>query len=725
MRYALVAVVAATLHADVPALIQAQCGGCHGGSAKMSGLDASSRAALLQGGSRGPAVVPGRSADSLLYQAIARTGDLKMPPGKKALSAADVKAVKEWIDQGAPWQAGAADAAAREAATWWSFRKPVKTKPPHDRANPVDAFLDTAAPAAPRQALIRRLSYDLHGLPPDPAEVEAFANDTDPGAYTKLVNRMLESPRYGERWGRMWLDIVRYADTGGYETDHYFANAWRYRDYVIRSFNSDKPYDVFVKEQIAADEIWPDDFDLDGSYVLPKSKEENLERRLGTALYTLGAMPVEFSFFGEQFRAEWQAEAVDMTGAAFLGLSLGCARCHDHKFDPISQRDYYRLSAIFAGSEDREIPITSQMRIFEYTRHQTRQVIADQLREQYKHLRPGDKDARETLLRKIGDAYVKAPEMYEKANLLVHRVPVPDTYVLGGGDWQRRGEKVEPGFPAALGAGPAIAEPVGTAWFIPRRRKALAEWIASPDHPLTARVMVNRVWQGHFGEGLVATPNDFGRQGEKPSNPELLDWLAVELMEHGWSLKHLHRVILESKAYRSTRDPMRLDADSLRDAVLAAAGALNTKMFGPPVAVRLSEDERDGMRDMSQWPVHPDAREHDRRSVYLFVKRSFRLPMMETFDAPDSSQSCARREVSTVAPQALTLMNSEWMVEQAERFAARIESSKDPVEAAWRIAFGRAPSAEERGKAREVASRHGLPRLCLLIFNMSEFVYVD
>jgi mono/diheme cytochrome c family protein len=707
--------------ADVPSLLATQCGSCHGAAAKMSGLDLSSRDAALKGGSRGPAIVPGDPAASLLYKAVARTGDVKMPPGRQALSGEETKAIAEWIERGAPWQ----QQAGASSPSWWSFRKPVKATPPKSRANPIDSFLNAPRAAASRRTLARRLSFDLHGLPPDAAEVERFVNDTDPAAYAKLVDRLLESPRYGERWGRYWLDVVRYADTGGYETDHFFAHAWRYRDWVIRSFNSDKPYDIFVKEQIAADEIWPDNFDLDGSYVLPKSKEESLEKRLGTALYTLGALPVEFSFFGDQYRAEWQAEAVDMTGAAFLGLSLNCARCHDHKFDPITQRDYYRLSAIFSGSEDREIPITSQMHIFEFTRHQTRHVIADQLRDQYKKLKPGDKDARETLLRKIGDAYVKAPEMYEKANLLVHAAPVPDTHVLQGGDWQRKGERVTPGFPASLGPAPEIREPHSDGWFIPRRRKALAEWIASPEHPLTARVLVNRVWQGHFGEGIVATANDFGRQGEKPAHPELLDWLAFDFMENGWSLKRLHRQILNSDYYKAIRTPLRLDSESLRDAVLAATGSLNTKMFGPAVAVNLSEDERDGMRDMSQWPVHPDPAEHDRRSIYLFVKRSFRLPMLETFDAPDSSQSCARREVSTVAPQALTLMNSEWMVRQSERLARRIAAEPDPVEAAWRMALGRLPTDAEGARAREVVERHGLPRLCLLIFNMSEFVYVD
>jgi len=702
-------------------LLSSNCLACHG-AAKMSGLDLRSRETALAGGSRGPALAPGKPAESLLMKAIsAAAGVPKMPPGKQSLDPAQVETMRAWIAAGAPWTATAPAA----EPSWWSFRKPVRPPLPASRfTNPVDRFLDPKEDPAGRRTLIRRLSFALHGLPPAPEEVEAFVNDPAPDAWDKLVDRYLASPRYGERWGRLWLDVVRYADTGGYETDVLFAHAWRYRDYVIQSFNDDKPYDVFIKEQIAADEIWPDNFDLDGSYDLPESKRQSLHRRLGTMLYTLGAFPVENSFYGDQYRSEWQAEAVETTASAFLGLTFGCARCHDHKFDPITQRDFYRLSAIFAGSDDQEVPITSQMRIFEYTRHRTRHVMVDQLRDQYLKADPRDKDTRETLLRRIGEEYVKAPVMYDRANLLVHVAPVPDTHVLVRGDWKQKGEKVSPGFPASLGAAPEIREP-DDPWFIPRRRKALAEWLASPGHPLTARVMVNRIWQGHFGRGIVGTPNDFGRQGEPPSNQPLLDWLAVEFMESGWSVKKLHKLILTSNAWMAKRGASRLDAESIRDAVLAVSGSLNLKMGGPPVTPALSRDELEGMRALAEWPVHPDRREHDRRSVYLFVKRSFRLPMMELFDAPDTSQSCARRDVSTVAPQALAMMNSEWMVEQAARLARRVEKDPDPVASAFHLALGRPPSSEEAARGREFAGRYNLARFCLMLFNLNEFVYVD
>jgi mono/diheme cytochrome c family protein len=697
------------------AILSANCGGCHG-SAKMSGLSLESLEGMLAGGKRGPALVPGKASESLLYKAIARDGDLKMPPGNKALSAADVAVLREWIDAGAPFTASAG----MTNTTWWSLKKPV-----HPAAKSIDEILRPAKPAqSSRAALIRRATFDLTGLPPTPEEVSAFVNDHDPKAWEKLVNRLLASPRYGERWGRLWLDVARYADTGGYETDVLFPNAWRYRDYVIRSFNSDKPYDDFVKEQVAADEIWPDNLDLNGTYELPESKRQNLERRLGTTLYTLGAMPVEYTFFGDQYRAEWQAEAATVTGNAFLGLSVQCARCHDHKFDPIKQRDFYRLGAFFAGSEDREVPIVSQMRIYEYTRFQTKVVAVDELRKKYAALKPGDKDGRETLLRQIGEAYVKTPLMYDKANLLVHTEPVPDSYILPRGDSMKKGEKVTPGIPAVFGGGPVLKEP-SDGLFVPQRRKALAEWLASRDNPLTARVMANRIWQGHFGEGVVATPNDFGRQGEKPSNQKLLDFLATEFMDHGWSMKQLHRQIMLSDAYLAQDKPRRLDAEEIRDSILAVSGALNTKMFGPPVVSALAKDEREAMRDLTMWPVTSDPAEHNRRSVYLFVKRAFRLPMLDTFDAPSTDESCPRRETSTVAPQALALMNSEWTSDRAEQFAARLAKSQDPVGDAWMLALGRAPEPAEREKAMEYLTRNNLERLCLLLFNMSEFLYVN
>jgi len=289
-----------------------------------------------------------------------------MPPGKTPLSATEIGALRDWIQAGARWESGTI------ASSWWSFKKPVRPAVPAVRnaswvRNPIDAFIlskleqNGLHPAAPadRRTLVRRAYFDLHGLPPTPEQVEQFVNDPSGDAYEKLVDRLLASPRYGERWGRYWLDLVRYADTSGFETDHFFVTAWRYRDYVIGSFNKDKPYNTFVQEQIAADELWSTSMDLEGTLKLPKEKEENVNRRIGTSLFTLGSFPIEFTYYGDQFRAEWRADAVDTVGAAFLGLTVGCARCHDHKFDPIKQRDYYSLAALFAGSAEGEIPLVS------------------------------------------------------------------------------------------------------------------------------------------------------------------------------------------------------------------------------------------------------------------------------------------------------------------------------------------------------------------------------
>jgi hypothetical protein len=638
--------------------------------------------------------------------------------------------------------------------------------------NPIDAFIlarleeKGLRPAEPadRRTLARRASFDLHGLPPTPEQVDEFVRDESGDAYEKLIDRLLASPRYGERWGRYWLDLVRYADTSGFETDHFFITAWRYRDYVINSFNADKPYHTFVQEQIAADELWSTNMDLEGTLKLPKEKEENVTRRIGTSLFTLGSFPIEFTYYGDQYRAEWQAEAVDTVGAAFLGLTVACARCHDHKFDPISQRDYYRMSALFAGSVEREIPLVSLFDVQTNSRNFPLLAQAQTLKRMARSSgrrgrgRGGAPDPgarghapdvdRAALLQRLGEAYLRAPERYPTANVLAHEEVVPDTHVLIRGDFKNKGEKVEPGFPAAIFPGPAIEEPKGFL-FVPQRRKALASWLTSPGHPLTARVMVNRIWQGHFGEGIVRTPNDFGRQGEAPTHPELLDWLAVEFAERGWSIKQMHRLMMLSSTYRSSsvadqeslrKDPAnhylsrmnrrRLDGDTIRDTILAVAGTLNLKMGGVGVIPPLTREEILAARMPELWPANPDASEHTRRSIYLQMKRSMTLPMLQIFDAPDTASSCARRESSTVAPQALALMNSEFSAAQAERFAARIrkqagEDLEAAVNAGWELAFGRPPSSEERRTALEYLRRNSLPRLCLLMFNMSEFIYAD
>ena len=756
------------------------CESCHG-QAQMSGLDVRRLDAVLKGGKRGPAVVPGHSSDSLLFGAIAQTSDLKMPPGKAALPAADVETVREWIDAGARWPAEAARDG--EEPSWWAFRKPRHPDLPHVRngswvRTPIDAFVMQKleekslrpAPPADKTTLIRRAYYDLLGLPPSPDDVHAFLADKSADAYERLIERLLASRQYGERWGRHWLDVVRYADSTGFESDLYYKNAWRYRDYVIRSFNQDKPYNQFVQEQIAADEIWPNDNELEGLYILPKKKAEDLERRIGTGMYTVGPMDPSSALDGAQLRYERLTDMADTTGAAFLGLSLGCARCHDHKFDPISQKDYYRMQAIFAGSEPREIPAVDAVKVITYWKSIARQLEVDHLKAEVKRIddqvrkrsgrrkdlaaayTPEERAAREKLLLKLGESYASLPEPYPTATVLAHSEIVPDVHIAVRGDFRNPGEKVGPGFPSVLCDSKDLNEPAERP-FVPQRRKALALWLTQPDHPLTARVMVNRIWQWHFGRGIVATPNDFGRQGDLPTHPELLDWLATEFVARGWSIKAMHRLVMLSNTYRMSPtydaanakvdaenrylwrvNRVRLDAEELRDATLVCAGTLNGKMGGAPVIPPLAPDEVSALGDVTQWPATLDPAESLRRSVYMYAKRTFRLPMLETFDVPDSSLSCSRRDVTNVAPQALALLNNEFVAARAREFAARLRKigGDDPaawVDAGWRIALARPPSPAERVKALAMLDEpdrdRALTDFCLMLFNVNEFIYVD
>ena len=746
----------------------------------MSDLDLRRRDSILKGGKRGPALVPGSSSESVLYRAVAQTGNLKMPPGKPALPATDVETIRRWIDAGARWPDDGA--VGQTGSSWWSFRKPGRPDPPKVTEvswvrTPIDAFVLRKleekglkhAPPVGKAALIRRAYYDLTGLPPSPEDVRGFLADASPDAYEKLIDRLLASPQYGERWGRHWLDVARYADSTGHESDLYYKNAWRYRDYVVRSFNEDKPYNQFVQEQIAADEIWPNDNELEGIYILSKKKAADLERRIGTGLYTVGPMDPSSALDGAQLRYERLSDMADTTGAAFLGLSLGCARCHDHKFDPISQKDYYRMQAIFAGSEPREIPIVDAVKVITHWKSIARQLEVDQLRAEVARIdgqarkrtgrrkgvptayTPEEQAEREKLLLRLGEAYAALPAPYATAAVLAHSEIVPDVRVALRGDFRNPGEIVGPGFPAVLSGGSDLPEPAERP-FVPQRRKALALWLTQPDHPLTARVMVNRIWQWHFGRGIVATPNDFGRQGELPTHPELLDWLATEFVARGWSIKAMHRLIMLSSAYRMSNEydaanakvdaenrylwrtnRARLDAEAVRDAVLACAGTLKLKMGGAPVIPPLAPDEVNALGEVSQWPATLDPAEPLRRSVYMYVKRTFRLPMLDTFDLPDSVTSCSRRDVTNVAPQALALINHEFVAARAREFADRLRKMGDGPAAwvadGWQIALGRPPAPGERSRALAMLDsldqRRALEDFCLMLFNLNEFIYVD
>lgn len=607
---------------------------------------------------------------------------------------------------------------------------------PADRAwvrNAVDAFvlaglkragLQPAPPADPR-TLVRRLYFDLIGLPPSPDEVDRFLADPSPTACEQLVDRLLADPRYGQRWGQRWLDVVRFAETEGFEYDALVAGAWRYRDWVIQALNDDKPYDRFLLEQLAGDELDPSDEQLQIAAGF---------HRLGPVRRNAGNAEVASS------RNEVLTELTNVVGSALLGLSIGCARCHDHVFDPVLQRDYYQLQAFFAPLHARDIPLAD-----------------DQTYTAWK----ADTDAVTAEIKRLQQAIERGDPLEAELAEAQGRLPPPlPSIATVENDPQRRtaihvlqrGEPDQPGQPVqmqVLGVLAARRPPPDPDF--PTPRTFLAQWITSPDHPLTARVMVNRVWQGHFGRGIVDTPNDFGINGDEPSHRELLDYLAAEFVAGPWRIKALHRLICNSASYRqASRSPwqqraqrvdpenrllwranrQRLDAETLRDAMLAVAGRLNPKIGGPSVIVPLDSDLVTLLYKPSQWEVTPDAAEHDRRSVYLLAKRNLRLPFMEAFDQPDRQSSCGVRQSSTHAPQALELLNGSLSNELADALAERLarQAGQDPrrqVRLAFLLAAGRPPTDQEERLSLEFLSRQPLREFALAVFNLNAFLYVD
>jgi hypothetical protein len=717
----------------------------------------------------------------------------------------------------------------------WAFVKPVRqftiaVKESTWMGNPIDAFIlarlekEGLRPSKPasRAALLRRVTFDLTGLPPTAEEVRGFLTDTSPQAYARAVERLLASPRYGERWATHWLDVVRYSESNGYEADLERPHAWRYRDYVIRSLNEDKPYDQFLTEQLAGDQR-----------AKGRDARANAELLIAAGLHRCG--PVHLTsgnVDAEVNRQEVLTEMANGIGSAFLGLTVGCARCHDHKFDPFSQADYYRLQAYFAAAQPREVdlatnaeraaheqavsaikgqvqPLEKQIATIDAPyEKRLREAKLARLEAPYREALAVEQSKRtpdqlklagqaETLIKVTWDEIVGAlssearqrrSQLRERIHVLQAQLPAsparawtvadqqtaPATHLLKRGDPKRKGPTVTPAIPRVLA--PSEQLPVSD-------RIALARWLTRPDHPLTARVLVNRLWQHHFGRGLVGTPNDFGLRGERPTHPELLDWLACEFVSCGWSMKHIHRLMVLSNTYQQSsmmeneaaraKDPdnrllarmnrRRLEGEALRDNVLAVAGSLNSKLGGPMVRVPLepevyelifTEGEPDGL-----WHVTPDLREHQRRSVYLFAKRNVRLPMLEAFDQPDTLTSCPARPISTYAPQALILLNGPFTQAQSKLFAARLlgdyqKDSSTVVQRAYQLALGRLPTEGEKRSAMDfLESQAGLirPRLqarlsvalpldmpvgvdpalavaladfCLAMMNRNEFLYV-
>lgn len=782
-----------------PVLV-ARCYDCHSVSADKvkGGLLLDSRASMLKGGDTGPAIMAGDATKSLLIQAVRWSDkDLEMPP-KKKLSDAEIAELTTWVKMGAPWPAGDAPPVAvrREFQitdkdrAHWAFQPLKKPTPPAAKSsapiiNPIDAFILANLeakglapnPAAGKRALVRRVYYDLTGLPPTPQQTEAFVADNSPRAWENLIEQLLKSPRYGEQWGRHWLDLVRFAETNSYETDHVKPNAWRYRDYVIRAFNDDKPYDQFIREQLAGDEF----------------SEVTADSIIATGYYRLGiwdAAPAD----QDLARYDMLDDIVATTGQVFLGLTVDCARCHDHKIDPIAQRDYYSLLSFFHnvnhyrnGGPTDEIPLPKAAGVVDeaQTEREAKQkeleIEAGEIEEHFRLLTKREKTPPKQIpgmIRKEGSEVLGA-EVYRQYMKIRNELrdlekavasagsalavteagaQAPETFILERGNTASPGAQVSPAFLQVLSpSAPHITPPASGK--STGRRTALANWIASSQNQLTARVMVNRIWQHHFGRGLVRSSSNFGMQGDAPTHPELLDWLASEFIASGWSIKAMHRLILTSSTYRMSsrpsaaalsKDPRndllshfdmrRLTAEEIRDSILAASGALNDKMFGPGIYVEMPKEVLAGQsRPGSGWGKS-SAQEQSRRSIYIHVKRSLITPILASFDVAETDHSTPVRFTSTQPTQALGMLNSAFIHEQARALASRVQKEAGDAPAAQvRLALELVtsrPATEsdvQRGlklittlrEQEHATPEAALTSFCLLALNLNEFLYLD
>jgi hypothetical protein len=788
------------------------CQSCHGPKKQKGGLRLDSLAAVLEGGETGPAVVPGRPEESLILKAIEYSEDLKMPP-KGKLSSLAVASVKEWIAAGAPWPnseplpaslssstkpSHSADFTSEEKS-FWAFQPPVdrpipEVKQPAWVRTPIDAYILAGleakglapAPPADRRTLIRRATFDLIGLPPTPEEVADFENDPAPDAFEKVVERLLASPHYGERWGRHWLDVARYADSNGMDENLSFGNAWRYRDYVVRSFNADKPYHRFLAEQIAGDLLDDDKADVPTSAGISSPEHDRI---IATGFLVVGPkmlaeddpVKMEMDIVDEQ---------VDTIGRTFMGLTLGCARCHDHKFDPIRTTDYYGLAGIFKSTKtmenfkvvarwnerplsspaeqarkialearDKEIRselnrIVKQANEAIQSAHRAKPGAAP-LPRRLEALYPKDVQDRLKVLRDEQAKITAEATNIPSAMAVAEREPV-DLKIHIRGSHLTLGEVAPRRFPAIM-TGVEHQESFSKG---ESGRRQLVEWLGTPDHPLTSRVMVNRIWLWHFGSALVRTPDNFGRLGERPTHPELLDWLAREFVRGDWSVKRIHRLLMRSSAYQmSTRyderadaiDPenrllwrmnrRRLEAESIRDSILAVSGRLD-RGFGGNL---LKTPNRAYVAGTAS--VNGASYQSLRRSLYLPIIRSALYEVLQAFDFADPSTPNGQRDTTTVAPQALCLMNSDLVAESSQALADQILSSTVPNDATrleylYQAAYGRSPSATEASRAVSFLNRYknadelaAMPLherhrkawqgLCRVLFESSEFIYVD
>jgi hypothetical protein len=752
-------------------ILATQCHQCHGPQKQKGGLRLDSRTAVLQGGDRGPAIRPGKPDASLLIDAI-RHGELLQMPPKKKLAATAIADLTAWVKMGAPWPDRVvgvrptlgADASpfTPEERSFWAFQPPDESAIPAVRNTawpswPLDQFILAQleanglqpAPPADKRTWLRRATFDLIGLPPTPAEMNAFLADSSPDAFARVVDRLLASPHYGERWGRHWLDVARYADSNGMDENLAFGNAWRYRDYVVGALNRDKPYDQFVREQLAGD-------------LLDASGEEaaGREHLIATGFLSLGPkmlaeddpVKMEMDIVDEQ---------IDTVGRTFMGLTLGCARCHDHKFDPVSTADYYALAGIFKSTKSmehfrvvarwQERPIGSRQEIERWQAFEKERARKKADLERNKGKDPKIVDRLAVELRTFEST---APSEAPRA-MAVSEGQVGNTRIHVRGSHWTLGKEVARQFPRIV-AGP-YQPPINARH---SGRLELASWLTRSDHPLSSRVMVNRIWRGHFGAGLVRSMDNFGKLGERPVNQPLLDWLAVHFVRYGWSLKAMHRLIMLSSTYRMSSaydaraaqvDPenrlhwrmnrRRLEVECVRDALLAVSGQLDPAMGGSLLQTR------NGDYVASTFSVNPTNYDSRRRSIYLPVVRSALYEVFQAFDFADPSVPNGERETTTVAPQALFMMNSPLVQEQSRQTATALleQAGLDDAGHVCRIyerAYGRPPTAQEVARALDFVGRceeywganKGDPRqarlrawqsLCRAIVAANEFIYLD
>ncbi|HEY7288695.1 MAG TPA: PSD1 and planctomycete cytochrome C domain-containing protein [Vicinamibacterales bacterium] len=836
---------------DVEPILDRSCRSCHGDAARMGRLDLRTRDSALKGGTRGADLVPGSADNSRLYRRIAGLEQPAMPAQGAPLSGAEVAVIKQWIDEGANWDAAptatdAKSAAAGRAAieeraitpaerNYWAFKLPTQAPLPDVGAlsHPIDRFLEqarrahhlTPASRADRHTLIRRAYLDLLGLPPTTAEVDSFVADSSPDAWEHLVDRLLASPHYGERYGRMWLDVARYADSAGFEYDTHRPNAWRYRDYVIKSFNDDKPFNRFVVEQIAGDE-------MDG---------RTNDSLIATGFLRMGPRVLFREKDNPERRYDYLDEIIGTVGKGMLGLTVNCARCHNHKFDPIAQKDYYKLEASLFGYVETEVPLAPKAEADAYLaknaaidakieglkasletiEHPYRERLQlEQIKRTFPEsvvrviekpenertpgeallatqvmkaasvsgsqvdrvLTPEDASRKKALTAQIAQLTNERPAPLPMAEIATDgdyrssplgegddtiscpkcRIPVPGagpylhtasggyqvppSYFLIHGDVESHGSQMSPGFIDVITFGNPPTEIPRPDGHTSGRRLALAQWIASPQNPMTARVIVNRLWQKHFGRGIVATLENFGKMGDRPTHEELLDWMAVDFMKD-WSLKRINKMMMMSEAYQmaSTFDdsadaagdpenrflwrfrPQRLDAEIVRDNMLAVGGNINLEVGGEPFFPFIPKDVL-ASQYRGKWVNTPDGPAASRRGVYVYQRRSLPYPMFDTFDHPDMNVTAGARHISTVPTQALTLLNNPFVLSQASLFAERVTKlAHDPasqVDLAYRVALARPATPAEIQIGTDLIAHQTLAAFTHVILNLDEFMYM-